>query len=350
MKKILLAVASIILATAGFFVWNMHERSIFVNENAPIVDSASSTESNSALSSIPEVEPAAATVAHETIVGTSIQKQGVVIVPDIYAAVPETKGWLLYDVAYSTAKNKLFFGLGNEGDGPMHQLYSFNTITRAFTKLTNSYQAIDGWRGPQKNSISPDGFRFLSIHGGELYLVDMDADSVRLLKTLPMRETFVKTIQNFGGIDEGENEWISNSEIKFSIFKAVADENGNHTFLRTETLALQQSAWTLISGDSKDICTTPTFAGEVRVRGWYEETPTYGDGKEEELHVYPDDIPLLPGKQLGIDYSKIPFIRIDNASSTLVDMLRNADAANPAYVTLAQFKQYCEGGPMVLVK
>lgn len=186
----------------------------------------------------PDTQPAFNSSPNETIVGTSIQKQGVVIVADIYASVPETKGWYLYDIAFAPTKHKLFFGLGNEGDGPIHQLYSFDTATKTFTKLTEAYKAIDGWRGPEKASISPDGFQFISIEKGELSLVNMDTDSVRLLKKLPAGETFVKTNQNFGGTDEGESSWLSNSKIQYSIFSAVEDGQGNHVFLRSEKFDL----------------------------------------------------------------------------------------------------------------
>jgi len=111
-----------------------------------------------------------------------------------------------------------------------------------------------------------------------------------------------------------------------------------------------KTPWSLFSGNVQDTCSHPQFEGEVVVRGWYEEIDVYGDGREERLRVYAEDVSLLPGDQLGIVYDNKPFVRLDNASPALVETLRRADFNQPAEVTLVEFSQYCEGDPMALVK
>ena len=110
-----------------------------------------------------------------------------------------------------------------------------------------------------------------------------------------------------------------------------------------------KTPWRLVSGNVQDTCSHPRFEGEVVVRGWYEVGPAYGDGVEEALHVYPQDVSLLPGDQLGINYTNKAYVRLENASPALVETLRAANSNQPASVTLVEFGQYCEGTPMAKV-
>lgn len=107
----------------------------------------------------------------------------------------------------------------------------------------------------ERERIAPDGLKFASIYHRDvvegddphsLYLVDLASDSVRIIKTLPAHETFIKGSDDFGGGPMGNVSWTDNSTIKVEVYDATkeivdsTDVTGRkeHTYLRTEIIKI----------------------------------------------------------------------------------------------------------------
>lgn len=101
--------------------------------------------------------------------------------------------------------------------------------------------------------------------------------------------------------------------------------------------------WQLISGDpSFDICTSPTYAGEAQVRGWYEYAPTV-PGNNLPLHIADGDEKFLPLYNKNLNSTVI----LRDATPELEKKLKNASKNNPVIIDLKSYGLYCEDEPYV---
>lgn len=97
--------------------------------------------------------------------------------------------------------------------------------------------------------------------------------------------------------------------------------------------------WHLVSGDSKDSCTRPTYEGSVVIRGWYEWRTNYV-GKEWMLVVNKaDESKLVTGFPWSLSF------KLNNASPELEEELKNATPDKPVSLTVKKLGYYCEGSP-----
>ena len=107
--------------------------------------------------------------------------------------------------------------------------------------------------------------------------------------------------------------------------------------------------WQLVSGDPTDTCTTPTYTGEVQVRGWYELEDDGEYGQNWVLRVVDEDTKILPlyDYTKKVNYNFNSALTLANASPELVQELKKASQDNPKIVDLKGYKAYCEGHPAV---
>ncbi|HEX8974434.1 MAG TPA: hypothetical protein VF817_03035 [Patescibacteria group bacterium] len=107
------------------------------------------------------------------------------------------------------------------------------------------------------------------------------------------------------------------------------------------------SEWKLVSGNPDDTCSSPTWTGNVTVRGWYVYDTSYAD-KEWLFAVSKDDQAKLPLQlKFGNGNSINEKLKIVDANPELVAQLKKATQDNPIPVEVKKYTAYCEGVPVV---
>jgi hypothetical protein len=104
--------------------------------------------------------------------------------------------------------------------------------------------------------------------------------------------------------------------------------------------------WKLAKGDPADTCTSPTFTGLAKVKGWYVWDYNYIE-KAWLIKINQTDLSNLPINkfplELQANYRKDPLFVLNEPSKELEDQLKQAGEDNPVDITVTGFNQYCEG-------
>ena len=95
--------------------------------------------------------------------------------------------------------------------------------------------------------------------------------------------------------------------------------------------------WKLIGGDPKENCAKVQYAGNIKIRGWYEWRTTYVN-KDWVLSINKGDTNKLLPNWSG-HYSLL------NVSDSLAIQLKNASKEIPLIITVKGLGFYCEGLP-----
>jgi hypothetical protein len=119
----------------------------------------------------------------------------------------------------------------------------------------------------------------------------------------------------------------------------------------TNSVDMKTIPWKLTKGDVTDTCTSPTFTGQVTLKGRYVWDTSYV-ANQWLFEISPDQLKLLPLAQLklGSYYEDKPQFVLQNVSADLEEQLKNATDFEPQEITITQFNQYCEGSANLKVK
>lgn len=113
----------------------------------------------------------------------------------------------------------------------------------------------------------------------------------------------------------------------------------------------QPSNWKLVSGDPKDTCTMPRFAGKATVRGWYAYEDVFIEEKDWVFNVIKADVEKLPKYYDAKTKKYINFEKfiISDATPALQESWKKYSPENPGEVTINSYALYCEGLPKASV-
>ena len=166
-----------------------------------------------------------------------VTNQEIVVVPSVKAAYPPVApiNLSLSVLAYSDDSSRVYFTtIPNESDGFPFDIIRYNGPANTFTKLkiSNQYDSY-AVRATATNSpfiVTTDNPRDDS-DDKSLFLLDLEADSSKLIVKLPANETFNFCYQQgcLGGV-MGDIVWLNSQYIEASIYsfnETEKDEYGN---------------------------------------------------------------------------------------------------------------------------
>lgn len=174
--------------------------------------------------------------------------EAVTVIPSVKAAYPKLKEMInlsFQTLSYSNNNNYLYLTtVLMESDGGQRGIIRFEPLTKKLVDLKISeyfttFTAVASVSSPYIASIQAPGAGSEITKNRSLFLLDLDADTVRTLTTLPANQSFNGCHNElcFSGVINSI-KWLSEKEFEAGIYditKTEQDQDGNTVRKRIET-------------------------------------------------------------------------------------------------------------------